>query len=362
MVALVGLLAWKTVVQLDLIQGQSAMAERARGKVWTVNVVTVLVAVALAGGVGAACHFLSGGRRGSRAAGAGMAAVLLLFVGVFSVQMTRYVLHGPGPRATAAQVAGGGGGGTGTSDVNAERVESGAAMKSMMERQRAEIEKSREELRRLAERSAAAPPVPPITPTGSQPGTATPAVPEMPVRPPARDDVNPDADVALATLDAEIQAEIEEFLTEAATVFDVAAKPPRRSVPELDKQAKAADEVRTAAGALEKRLRGADEEMKARLVGAGVSESDAFGRAVRHSIEKRYGARAMSAGSIERIAEKVKDEAAYLRDNFGRWKYDAKGVLTSQDPQVAHTLRSNRMFTESALGGRDRAMDDLRGE
>ncbi len=346
-IVLAGLLMWKVSVQYGLIPANHPMASSAKGKVVTSAVSVGLGSIAIAGGIGAACYFMS--RRSANAALWGMAITMILPVGAIGYQLYNYAVNGPQPKpspATAASPSAPAPGRTNTPPPPTNPAP------SLAERTRQDMEKSMQALNELAKGPKPAAPQTNSTPTNP------PATPTQAAKPINRTDPN------VKKLLDELRTGVTSQITEALKPFDLAlaafTKPPRADLADLRKRAALIKTARDAMAPLPDRLRGLTDEAKSAAEKGGASNS--LHDAIEFTNSFRATQRGFAADQLIRLLDQATSETQRLIDNYGRWKTNKDGQIESKDFQLQSGANSDRFFINSTLKSLDKTLRELKGE
>lgn len=343
-VVLIGLVAWKTVVRVNLIDEVKPFnAAKLRSQTITGGVTTPLICMALAGGVGAGCYFAFG--KSQRAANAGMMVVMVLACGTFSYQMYAYLT-----RDTSAQPvpAGNGNAGQGAS-ANPNVVPSPPANRMQPNGNRAGASAP-------AAVSSATPPA--GAPAGA-PAAAPVAVPVPPVVVPPKPAI--DVKPILDPIRAEYAAKCEALAVKAEEAFKAAAKP-RKEVKFLDESIALFAEVKTGAETLEAEMRGLSDVTRAALEQGGMDMGEAMRAAIEFDKEFNEFDRIVACGELSRFAERAGELFTIIKDNRAKVQIDAKGEATSKERTIETQLFHARSPMGFAVKAKDGTLKKVRGE
>lgn len=351
-IVLAGLLAWKASIQYGLIPANHPMASSARGKVFTSAVTVGLGSLAIAGGIAAACYFLT--RRSTNAALLAMAITMVLPVAAIGYQLYNYQVNGPAPKTVATPA-------TPPPRTTTPPPNTNSAA-SLAERTRQDMEKSMQALNQLARGQSPTPSTttPPPTPNPSPTTAATPTAPRA--TPPATKPKQPDPNVQ-KLLD-ELRTSVTTQITTAITAFEPAvaafSKPPRSDLADLRKRTALIKTAREALAPIPERLRNLSDDAKSAAEKGGSENS------LRDAIEFNNGfsaaQRAFAADQLIRLLDQAASETQLLLDNYGRWKVNKEGQIESKDFQLQSSANSDRFFIKSSLQARDDTVRKLKGE
>jgi len=346
-IVLAGLLMWKASIQYGLIPANHPMASSARGKVFTSAVTVGIGSLAIAGGIGAACYFMS--RRSTNAALWGMAATMVLPVGAIGYQLYNYAVNGPGPKPSPTAASSPSAPAPVRTSTPPPPTTSGP---SLAERTRQDMEKSMQALNELARGQR--PAAPPTNPTPSNP----PPTPTQAAKPIDQTDPN------VKKLLDELRTDVTGQITEALKAFDPAlaafTKPPRADLADLRKRAALIKTARDAMAPLPDRLRGLTDEARSAAEKGGASNS--LHDAIQFTNAFEATERAFAAGQLIRLLDQATSETQLLIDNYGRWKTNKDGQIESKDFQLQSGANSDRFFINSALRDKDKTLRQLKGE
>ncbi len=348
-IVLAGLLAWKASIQYGLIPANHPMASSARGKVFTSAVTVGLGSLAIAGGIAAACYFLT--RRSTNAALLAMAITMVLPVAAIGYQLYNYQVNVPAPKTVATPA---------TPPRTTTPPPNTNSAASLAERTRQDMEKSMQALNQLARGQSPTPrtTTPPPTPNPSPTTTSNPPRPAPRATQPKQPDPN------VQKLLDELRTSVTTHITTAITAFEPAvaafAKPPRSDLADLRKRTALIKSAREALAPLPERLRNLSDEAKAAAEKGGSENS------LRDAIEFNNGfsaaQRSFAADQLIRLLDQAASETQLLLDNYGRWKVNKQGQIESKDFQLQSSANSDRFFIKSGLQARDDTVRKLKGE
>jgi hypothetical protein len=330
--ALVLLVAWKLMIQLDHIPKLRPDAERLKGKAITTSIVTVLVVFAVSGGLGALGYFAF--RRSESASQIGIVVPLALGVATFSYQHYRYQ-SGAMTRPTASAT---GAGGRSAPAPSAQHLSVPAPPPNPFP----------------SSRSGERPPGPPPSTVEAPPRMLTQAPPARPA--PAE---NPAARQALESLRAEMDRECSTLAEQGGALFDAMAQVPKPLKQEIEARLKLAQDVQEAAGRLHERLRDVSTVARERLREAGLDTHEATSASIQFSASSDFAMAGAAAFQLQHFAEQAAAESNILRDNLGRWVLRQAKFSTS-DKDLERRYESARFFVEAALSRRDDMLRPLR--
>lgn len=224
------------------------------------------------------------------------------------------------------------------------------------------------------ERSRPQPPTPQPAPSPSGPVVTTPNAPGRPGSPPSA--VVPPARVQPAepekehasiapvteTVQKELVMQIDALLAKADELMPALSVLAPHDLRDVRKRVDDVDAFRAMSQALAKRLSGAQVELSDKLKAAGVSESDAFRSSVQWSTSFGAAQREFAATDYARLAERAAEEAATLRDEFGKWTLNAKRELVCKDVPIRQRLETLRFFILADVKRHAEIMKRLRKE
>lgn len=348
---LIGVLAWRCWMMLDLLQQTGAYTSGKRIGVIVGSVFVAALSLAVAGAVGAGAYFASDRNYG--VANAGIAVVLLLTLGWFGYDTYRGATRErPIPKATASSLS--------------QRVQDN------LEAQRRASEQAMQRARDAASRPPhSVTPVSPLPLQPEQPATGVRPVPPAPAeapttrpapRAPTANDLEAErkAKAALAPLRDEVSAKIASFLTAATPVSESLNKPPKALRSELEARVKGCTEVKQHAAELEAFLRSIDERAERALTGAGLDFGDQVRQRMEFSRSIDTFAKANACDIYQRLFDAGLEEGQALRDNVGKWRYDGSGQITSADRSLQSRLRHLREGVSQRQRGIPEAQATLR--
>lgn len=346
---LAGLLAWKVSIQYGLIPANHPMASSARGKVFTSAVTVGLGSLAIAGGIAAACYFLT--RRSTNAALLAMAITMVLPVAAIGYQLYNYQVNGPAPKAAATPAA---------PPPRTPPPPATNSAATLAERTRQDMEKSMQALNQLARgqsptpNSAAPPPAanPPPKPAANP--TAPRPAPSQPKQP------DPNVQKLLDELRTSVTAQITAAITAFEPAVTAIAKPPRSDLADLRKRTALIKTAREALAPLPERLRSLTDEAKSAAEKGGAENS--LHEAIRFNNGFSAAQRAFAADQLIRLLDQAASETQLLLDSYGRWKVNKEGQIESKDFKLQSSANSDRFFINSALQTRDDTIRKLKGE
>lgn len=211
---------------------------------------------------------------------------------------------------------------------------------------------------------SAPPPPAPIDHSPAPPATAPPRnSPAHTARPPAATQplthANPAIAQALDKLNGEIAADVAAMWPDVQKAFSDWARPPRHDLNAINQRLGQAASLKAAAEKLGTRLRNLREEAHDRLTAAGIDRAIAGSEAGHYSVRYNSGWRATSCDAVARAAERAKEEAEFLRQNFAKWSLDVKGEVASSDTQVRGRARGLRSSIEFSIRDTDRLKQRL---
>ncbi len=339
---LLGLAAWKLWVQLDLLDqravetGRNAsdfFVKQARGKIWTGAIGLVLISLAIAGGVGAACYFLSGRR--AAAAQIGMAVPLALVVASLTYQAFTFAT-GPAPAATAQTPE--------PPAPLATRPTPPAAPPQGAPPPRAATPPP-------PARPAASPspsPSPTPSPVPAQaPAPARPADPEPPARPASGsvEDVqawlslrNPAAAAALVPLTDALAKDLKTLADradEAAKALAIKGRPSNKA---LDERIDLAREGKAAATSVAARIDGLHAEVERLLKAAGIGDASFIAHDA--SFHLASAGRRIAPGQYVAFFDALLTHSTLLRENGSKWTVAKDGTIETKDSQLRMDLHT----------------------
>jgi outer membrane biosynthesis protein TonB len=343
-VALVVLVAWKLMIQLDHIPQGRLGADRVRGRAWTIAVTTVLVIFAVSGGLGALGYFAF--RKSESAAGVGIAIPLALGVATFSYQHYRYHTGQMTGQATQA------------SSTPTTRPPAPAPTTTMRPR----IEPP--QAIGTPPPPQPPPPViaePPSTTTTLQERPQTPVVTAPPRKPapPPEPAEHPAVKPTLEAVKVEMDEECNALAEQATKLYDAMAQTPKPLKQDVEARLKLAQDATAAAARLHERLRDMSDLARERLEEAGVGSHEAASEAIRFSVRSGYTGASSAAFQLEHFAERAAAECNILRDNLGRWVL-RQGKFSTSDKDLERRYESARFFVDSAVSRRDEIVGSLR--
>lgn len=193
------------------------------------------------------------------------------------------------------------------------------------------------------------------TPPRATPGPTArpPAAPQQPTH------ANPAIAQALDKLSDEIAADVAAMWPDVQKAFSDWARPPRHDTNAINARLQQTATIKAAAEKLATRLRNLRDEAHSRLTAAGVNSAIAAGEAGHYSVRFNSAWRATSCDAVARAADRAKEEAEFLRQNFAKWSLDAKGEVTSSDMQVQSRARGVRSSLEFSIRNADQLKQRL---
>ncbi|MFT3686014.1 MAG: hypothetical protein QM783_14020 [Phycisphaerales bacterium] len=335
LLVLIGIFVWRgwtMLDQLELRRPDIAQSARLTGVLLgcTLGIVIVL---AVAGAIGAGTYFAAG--RSDGATNAAMSLVLLLGCGWFAYQTyLMATLPPPAPTNTA----------TTPPTFLQPRPLRNEAME-LMEAQKAAV---RQQMDALRQGQTLTPPstnnptrVPQPTPSGAKPPETTPTSTPAPTRAPSQTEIDEAkaAEKALAPLREEVRTTIDAFLAEAGPLVTSLGSTPRALRSELEGRVKSTSALKGKAADLEAYFRGLDAKAEAALKAGGLD----FGGQIRQKVAFSHSSGAFEAANAAAVYQRLFDaaieEAQALKDNAGKWRYDAGNQVTSTDKSLQMRLR-----------------------
>lgn len=334
-VLLLGLAAWKLWVQLDLVDQRAAQAGRdaadffvkqARSKVWTGAIGLVLISLAIAGGVGAACYFLSGRR--PAAAQIGMAAPLALVVASLTYQAFTFA--------------------TGTPPVSVAQTPA-APTPAPPSPPTVPVPAAPPGRPAPPPAPSPVPSRPPSTSTSPAPAKAPepPAEPEALARPASGsvEDVqawlrlrNPAAAAALVPLTDALSKDLSTLADRGDEAVKRLAIKGRPSNKALDERIDLAREGKAAAMAAETRLSSLHEEAEALLKAAGIGDAPFIAHDV--SFRLASGGRRIAPGQYREFFDALLTHSTLLRENGSKWTVAKDGTIEAKDTKLRMDLHT----------------------
>ncbi len=150
-----------------------------------------------------------------------------------------------------------------------------------------------------------------------------------------------------AELEKELLAAIEALAIKAEEIVPVLSKPVAHDLRDVRKRIDDVQAMRTLAEGVSKRLGSAIDELKGRLVAAGVPESEAFHQSVLWTNTFGAAGRGFAAGDYARLGERANEELIALKDDFGKWTLNAKRELVTRDAALKQRLETLRFFVRT---------------
>lgn len=231
------------------------------------------------------------------------------------------------------------------------------------------LQRRADQLQRQNERAQQPRPAPPIPSGPSAPGSTrnqAPVTPSAPMSTPPAAPALPSEDPRVVQVKGDllksIDADASAVLAKLDALCAVAPKPFKRDMREMDQRKADAGELKAAAEAFEKRLKGVGEEVSEQLRRAGVPESDLTGASIRTEMDLRAGSRAMGCGAVSRFAQLVIEHADFWRTRFDKWSIDGKGQVKWKDPALQGEARSLQFRIEADIKNNDMTKRWLKGE
>jgi hypothetical protein len=306
----------------------------------TLYVFIFLVCAAIAGGIGALTHFLSGRRAGS--ANLGICAVLLLANGALG-----YSLYNNHQSMTALR-------------QQAQQRQQPMPQPSALTPPRPAPGSGASGSSSFPQPSFPTPNAQPAAPAPPQPAPSRAVKPHTPPKPttePAADLDTKFVELA-ATLGAEVEAEFSALSSEAKQTLTAISKKPVRDRVEIEKRAKAAAKLRDGVKDLRDRVMNFNAEAHRRLTEAGLEDMRARSLAIDIERKGSWNARMGALARIDFAADAGADEAKLLLDNYASWRI-AGGQIESKDMAVQSRLRGARSRTESMTRDTTSMIEDL---
>jgi hypothetical protein len=342
-VLLLGLAAWKLWVQLDLVDQRAAQVGRdatdffvkqARSKVWTGAIGLVLISLAIAGGVGAACYFLSGRR--PAAAQIGMAAPLALVVASLTYQAFTFATGAP-PVSVAQTPA---------APTPAPPSPPTAPLPAAPPGRPAPPPAPSPAPSQVLSPVPSRPQSPSTSPAPAK-APEPPAEPEAPARPASGsvEDVqawlrlrNSAAAAALVPLTDALSKDLSTLAERGDEAIKSLAMKGRPSNKALDQRRDLAREGKVAAMAAETRLSSLHEEAEALLKAAGISEASFIAHDA--SFHLASGGRRIAPGQYREFFDALLTHSTLLRENGSKWTVAKDGTIEARDTKLRMDLHT----------------------
>lgn len=330
---LIVLAVWQAWQLLDIASNAPPSAYSTGNKVGIVMGCTlgVLIATAIAGGVGAGMYFVTG--RSELAANLGIGIVMLLACGAYG--FSNYLIATRPPPAAAN---------TGVqppapspTSLRNEAAELMASQQRAMREQADAVKNWRPGV------GAGAPPSSTPSPRGTAAGTPVPQAPQ-PAPPPPSPVSNPEeerkAKAALDPVRDEMNAKVTAFLAEATPLAESLAKPPKALRSDLDARASSTAALEGKADELEGYLRSIDGRAESALKAAGLDLSGQIRQKIVFAQSIDAFAKANACGAYKRLFDAGLEEAQALRDSAGQWRTDSAGQMISTDRSLQFRLKN----------------------
>ncbi len=342
-VLLFGLAAWKLWVQLDLVDQRAAQTGRdaadffvkqARSKVWTGAIGLVLISLAIAGGVGAACYFLSGRR--PAAAQIGLAAPLALVVASLTYQAFTFATGAP-PVSVAQTPA---------APTPAPPPPPAVPVPAAPPGRTAPPPAPSPAPSHVPSRPPSRPPSPSTSPAPAK-APQPPAEPEAPARPASGsvEDVqawlrlrNPAAAAALVPLTDALSKDLSTLADradEAAKALAIKGRPSNKA---LDERIDLAREGKAAATSVAARIDGLHAEVERLLNAAGISDAPFIAHDA--SFHLASAGRRIAPGQYVAFFDALLTHSTLLRENGSKWTVAKDGTIETKDSQLRMDLHT----------------------
>lgn len=350
LLVLIGVACWRAWVANDILQsvnaagagGSQAYKAGVKMGVYLAPVLVTVLCCAVAGGVGAGLYFIFG--RSEGAANLGIGLVLLIAISLYGYDTYLGATQPRTAPATATQNPG----------ANLSR--------QMLDQMEAQRKAQQAQIDQLRERMIPVPVNPSSEGTGTQgpasasrPGPNAPASGTATPRPPLPAAVASDpeaerkAKAAIDPIRDELNAKTAAFLASANPLVDALGKPPKAIRSDLDARIKTTSEMKEKAAELETYLRSTDQRVESALKNAGIDLGEQIRNKVAFSQASDTFSKAIACGAYQRLFDAGLEETQTLRDNAGKWRFDAAGTITSTDTFLQSTLRRLREAVSSRL-------------
>lgn len=347
--------------------GNSAYQGGVRIGIWSVPVIIPLVALGISWLVGKLVSLMFG--KSDDAGNIGGSIVLLAFIalfgyGIYNLSTAPAPAVAPAPTTAMNSPLQSPPATTDPTEAARRLAEQGQAqLKAMQERSQQNLEAAREASRKQLEalrngtpmpRPAPTPPASSSTPT--TPDSASPAAPSTP-------QLNPAIRSVIDAFEKDLTAQVESVAALAARTLPELQRTPPHDAARIKSRLAEVESLRVAADAIKKTFDGASDALTAKLLTAGITDSETRTAASRWSaFDYKVTTRGFAAGSLIRLCDQAREECEYLRDNLGKWTLDGKGEVKCNDFQTKSRIGSLRFFVKSDADRKQQLIDQLSGK
>ncbi|MBY0311583.1 MAG: hypothetical protein K2W85_05905 [Phycisphaerales bacterium] len=200
------------------------------------------------------------------------------------------------------------------------------------------------------------PPRPQTGPAPARGPEERPATPPEPVKEHAA--ITP----TVEAFEKEIEAAIEALIKKADAVVPSMSTMVAHDLRDVKKRLEDAEAMRVMSEGLVKRFDGAIDELKQRLVAAGVPDSESSHQSIRWAATSNSAMRGFAAKSYAELGERAVEELKALQEHFGKWTLNAKRELVCKDTALKQRLESMRFFVKAEADRHEATKQRLRGK
>lgn len=200
-------------------------------------------------------------------------------------------------------------------------------------------------------------------PSGPQTGPAPARTPEVrPAMPPEPAKEHAAIQPTIEAFEKEIDAEIEALIKKADGVVPAMATMVAHDLRDVKKRLEDAEAMRVVSDGLVKRLDGAIDGLKQRLIAAGVPDAESSHQSIRWAATSNSAMRGFAAKSYAELGERAAEELNALQEHFGKWTLNAKRELVCKDVVLKQRLESMRFFVKAEADRHEATKQRLRGK